>query len=119
MGRLDERKISYSYEAKAYKIELEVSGQCRECGGRKIARTSRFTPDFFFPVWVVEAKGKFTPRDRKRVLALKQAHPEMKFAMVFMRDNWLTKTRTSRYTDWCKDHDIPCSVGWFNEEWLR
>lgn len=84
-----------------------------------MSRKSRYTPDFFFNVWVIEAKGKFTGRDRKRVLALRAAHPDMKFGMLFQRDNWLTSRKVSRYTDWCRDNEIPASVGWFKQEWLR
>ena len=111
--------MKYEYEAKAYPITLDVPGYCSECGSRAVARKSRYTPDFFFPVWVVEAKGKFTSRDRKRVLALLAANPGIKFAMLFMKDNWLTGRHKSRYTDWCREHNIPAAVGWFSKEWLE
>jgi hypothetical protein len=117
--RLDYEKVKYEYEKESIPIVLDVPGYCGECGSRSVARKSRYTPDFFFPVWVVEAKGKFTARDRKRVLALKAARPDMKFAMLFQRDNWLTNRHVSRYSDWCREHGIPCSVGWFKEEWIR
>ena len=119
MERLDAKGVTYSYETETFPIVLEQPGYCRDCGSRSIARHSRYTPDFFFPVWVVEAKGKFTGRDRKRVLALVRSIPDRRFAMVFQRDNWLTKKKVSRYTDWCLDKGIPCSVGWFKDEWLK
>lgn len=111
--------MKYEYEAKAFPITLDVAGYCRECGSRSVARKSRYTPDFFFRVWVVEAKGKFTSRDRKRVLALLAANPGLKFAMLFMRDNYLTTKHKQRYSEWCEKHEIPWSVGWFRPEWLK
>lgn len=111
--------MPFTYESKTYPITLDVPGYCRECGSRHVARKSRYTPDFFFPVWIIEAKGKFTPRDRKRVLALLEANPGIKFGLLFQRDNWLTSRRVSRYTDWARDNNIPSAVGWFKQEWLQ
>lgn len=119
MERLDAKGITYGYETTTYPIVLEQAGYCRDCGSRRVSRNSRYTPDFFFPVWVVEAKGKFTGRDRKRVLALASSRPDMRFAMVFQRDNKLSKSSNTRYTKWCLDKGIPCSVGWFRDEWMH
>ena len=86
-------------------------------------RDTVFTPDFFFKKWIIEAKGKFTAQDRKRVLGLLaellcRLDPRP-FGMLFQKDNKLSKSSNTRYSDWCKEHGIPYAVGWFRPEWLK
>ena len=117
---LDRLGVEYGYESRTFRITMPVSGYCAECGGKQVQRASVYTPDFFFRTWTVEAKGKFTAKDRKRVCALLSANPRpMKFAMLFQRDNKLSKSSTTRYSEWCEKQGIPWAVGWFNEEWLK
>lgn len=117
--RLDRELVPYGYETRTFSIDVPVSGYCADCGSKLLMRHSVYTPDFFFKTWTVEAKGKFTAKDRKRVEALLSANPRpMKFAMLFQRDNLLSKTSKTRYTDWCEKNGIACSVGWFDPEWL-
>lgn len=127
MDRLDKDGVTYEYERESYRIVLGVPGAyCPECGGgakRKPVRESRFTPDFFFRGWVVEAKGKLTARDRKRLLALRdQCFPDTEgrqLGLVLQRDNWMTRKKVRRYSDWAREHDIPCAVGYFPKEWTK
>jgi hypothetical protein len=60
---------------------------------------------------VVESKGKFTARDRKIALAMQREYPLEKYVMAFQRDNWISKTKTSRYSDWCEKHGFDFHVG--------
>jgi hypothetical protein len=87
--------------------------------GERVIRKSRFTPDFFFPKWTIEAKGKFTARDRKRILALRDSGSPRFLGMLFMRDNKISKSSKTRYSDWCEKNEIPYAFGWFKKEWLR
>ena len=86
-------------------------------------RGTRYTPDFFFPNYIVEAKGRFTGNDRKRVLALLETFAvdfeKRKFVMLFMRNNKLSKTSKTYYSEWCDQHGIPWRVGEFAKEWLK
>jgi hypothetical protein len=122
MDRLDQEGVFYTYEARVYSIRVPVVGAlCARCEGDLITKRSRYTPDFFFRNWVIEAKGKFTPRDRKRVLALLECNPLLrgKFGILFQRDNWLTTAHKMRYTEWCRAYKIPCAVGYFKTEWMK
>jgi len=106
--------VKYSYEGTTYALVLKVPGhRCAECNSRNIERPTRYTPDFEFhdTGWIVEAKGKFDAKARKIALAFKEQYPDHKYALLFQRDNWLNKHKTSRYSDWCKKHDIMCAVG--------
>lgn len=123
--RLERARVPFSYESETFPIQMTVVGAaCSECGERKrIFKASRYTPDFFFPRWIIEAKGKFTARDRKRVMCLlgELAHrgDGRRFGLLFMRDNKLSKTSKIRYSDWCRTHAVPYAIGWFDEEWLK
>jgi rRNA maturation protein Nop10 len=117
--RLTAEGVEFEYEARTFPIIVPTGTKvtCPNCGPVHATKPSRFTPDFFFKNWVIEAKGKFTAKDRKRTLAL-AATGIPRFGMLFMRDNKLSKSSNTRYTDWCKQHGIPCAVGWFKQEWL-
>jgi hypothetical protein len=122
MDRLDREGIPFGYETETYPITLAVpNSHCEDCGSKNIGRDTVYTPDFFFPEWIIEAKGKFTSRDRKRVLALMQEWGEtgIRFGMLFMRDNKLSKSSKTRYSEWCEKNGIPYAVGWFKKEWMR
>jgi len=66
--------------------------------------------DYWRDVIVVEAKGRFTGADRRKMLAVKKAHPDVDIRFVFMRDNPLYKGSKSRYSDWSKKHGFPFSI---------
>ena len=60
-------------------------------------------PDFFLPNGVIiEAKGFFKPSDRRKMLAVKEAHPELDIRFVFMRDNTLSKSSKTTYSMWAE-----------------
>lgn len=58
----------------------------------------------------LEAKGKFDYEERRKALAVISNNPGIDLRFVFMRDNKLNKRSQTRYTDWCKQHNIRCSV---------
>jgi hypothetical protein len=79
-----------------------------------------YTPDFVFPNGVhIETKGFLPPRDRRKILAVLEQHPELDLRMVFQRNNPLAKGSKTTYGDWCDKHKIPWCV-WPNlpEDWL-
>lgn len=58
----------------------------------------------------LEAKGKFDYEERRKALAVIKDNPGIDLRYLFMRDNKLNKRSPTRYTDWCKQHGIRCSV---------
>lgn len=120
---LDAAGVAYEYESQTFPLFIPVTGYvCTACGESKwLMRKAKYTPDFFFGknTLIVEAKGKFTAKDRKIALAFKKYFPQWDYRMVFMRDNWLTKAKKKRYTDWCRDNNIPSAVGSIPEEWYK
>ena len=92
---LEKENVPFLYEAQSYEYTL----------------TSRYTPDIFLPNGVIlEVKGFFAPKDRRKMLAIKAQHPELDIRMVFQRNNTLTRTSKTTYGMWCDKHDIPWCI---------
>ena len=103
--KLDGGCVPYLYEASKYDYTL----------------TSNYTPDFFLPNDVIlEVKGFFKPSDRRKMLAIKQQHPDLDIRFVFQRNNTLTKNSKSTYGDWAEKHGFPwCIYPHIPEDWLE
>ena len=107
-------RIPFQYESRKFKLTLPVTNHtCTGCGNQHIVRRVSYTPDFILLAKdiVVESKGKFTARDRKIALAMRREYPLEEYKMVFQRDNWISKTKSQRYSDWCKKHGIDFHIG--------
>ena len=67
-----------------------------------------YTPDFpIGPIVYLEAKGKFTPADRKKHILLKKQHPEKEIWIVLMGpNNKLSKKSKTTYASWCEKNGL-------------
>jgi hypothetical protein len=80
----------------------------------------RYLIDFTFPAHpalVLEVKGRFTASDRKKMLLVKEQHPDRQVIMLFGKaKNTLTKKSTTTYGDWCDKNEIAwCDLETFKE----
>lgn len=118
--QLDKASVHYKYEEYSINYYDKAVGYlCGECGSKECAKERWYTPDFMLDNGIIiEAKGKFTSANRKKHKAIKELHPELDIRMVFMRDNWITKNHTIKYSDWCKQEGIEYAIGRIPEEWL-
>ena len=68
-----------------------------------------YTPDFLLPNHVyLETKGYWDAADRRKILAVKKANPEIDLRMVFQSPyNTISKKSKTTYAKWCEKHDIP------------
>lgn len=89
---LNELGVSFEYESTKVPYVL----QCN------------YTPDFLLPNGVyLETKGQFTPEDRRKMLAVKEAHPDLDIRMVFQAPyNKIDKRSKTTYAQWCDRHGI-------------
>lgn len=72
----------------------------------------------------IESKGKLTADDRKKLLYVKEQHPEIKLYLLFQNaQNKITKRSKTTYADWCDKNGIEWSdwkitktipESWFN-----
>ncbi len=89
----------------------------------KPARVAKYTPDFPITnksgkVWYLEAKGRWTVADRKKHVMLKTQHPELDIKIFFQRDNKIRTGSKTKYTDFCRKHNIPCCVKELDMNWF-
>jgi len=97
-----------------------VGGRCSNCDGRTIYKRATYTPDFLLPNGLfVESKGKFTSKDRKIAMAMLKQWPKVKYRMLFMRDNKLSKNSNTRYSDWCNQNGVKYAIGLVPKEWTE
>ncbi|WP_295789405.1 endonuclease I [uncultured Veillonella sp.] len=98
--------VDFTYESKSFKYLIE----------------HKYTPDFILSNGIIiEAKGLFLPEDRTKHLKVKEQHPELDIRFVFQADQWLTKSKKNKYSDWCKKNGFKYHIGdrvpieWINE----
>lgn len=82
--------------------------------------TGRYHPDFLLPNGIiVETKGAFPYKDRRKMLAVKLAHPDKDIRLVFMRANVRCARSTQMtYGDWATKNGFLWSDGDIPKEWF-
>ena len=117
---LKTRRIKFEYETVKIPYYLSKKGRCKFCSSGVVFVHKVYTPDFIIGSLIIEAKGRFVSSDRTKMLAAKEANPNLDIRMLFMRDQWCTKKKRKRYSDWCNDHNIPFAFGTaLPKSWLR
>lgn len=82
--------------------------------------TAAYIPDFKLSNGVlIECKGFFSPRDRRKMLQVARDNPNLDIRFVFQRaSNRLTKSPNSMtYWQWAEKHSFKWSEGYIPEEW--
>ena len=102
---LDGLGVSFQYESEKLDYTIEHT----------------YTPDFVLPNYTyIEAKGYWSPEDRRKILNVKKSNPEIDLRMVFQAPfNTISKKSKTTYAKWCERHDIPWT-SWQNIplDWL-
>lgn len=115
------RGIPFTYEAKSFKYKIKpYNAKCLACGSTEVYETRSYTPDFFlYNGVIIEAKGRWTARDRKIMLAVRESNPELDIRMLFMNPKvWLTSAHKKNYGDWCTFKGIKWSSTQVPDEWI-
>jgi hypothetical protein len=120
---LRERGIEFGYESEVLEYKSRVrSACCDSCGHCKVSQNRKYTPDFIIENAVyggtlyVEAKGRFTSKDRSKMRAVKVSHPDKDIRMLFQKRS---KKEMAIVGTWCIKNDFPFDFGTeIPEEWL-
>jgi len=119
--QLDEQKVKYKYEPCKIKWKRRVSsGECGRCGHSKVYQLCSYTPDFVLGngIWI-EAKGKLDSRNRTKLKAIREQHPEIDLRLVFQRDNIIKGTKNkTRYSEWASKLGFRFAIGSVPSAWL-
>lgn len=87
------------------------------------AKKRVYNPDFELPNGIiVEYKGKLDRVAREKMALVLEQNPTLDIRMLFMRNNKLSKTSKTRYSDWCEKRGIKFAVsenGEIPEEWIN
>lgn len=110
-ANLEKAKVDYKYESMVIPYTVPES-------------VHKYTPDFTLPNGViVEAKGyPFSAKDRKKMLFVKEQHPEKDIRILFERDLCIRKDSKTKYSMWAKKHGYIFHVspqGLIPSEWLE
>lgn len=121
--QLDDMGVKYEYETYSYEYDEVLRknmARCGDCGSRNLLRTGWYTPDFFLDNGVIiEAKGRFTAADRRKQIAIREAHPSLNIKMLFMRDNKIHRNSDTKYSDWCMQNDIEFAIKEIPLAWTK
>ena len=90
---LEQLGVSYLYESEKLSYTIKHN----------------YTPDFVLPNYkYLEAKGYWSPEDRRKILAVKRDNPDIDLRMIFQSPyNTISKKSKTTYAKWCEKHDIP------------
>lgn len=106
---LEQQKAKYEYESEHLSYNVPASKH-------------RYTPDFTLANGtIIEAKGKFDAAARKKMALVIEQNPDRDIRMLFMRNNKITKTSKTKYSDWCDKRGVQwaaSSSGQVPEEWI-
>jgi predicted nuclease of restriction endonuclease-like RecB superfamily len=113
------------------KLEIEIYKQLRKCKTHEIRYEKvklpyilerQYIPDFICSgkngMFFIEVKGYLRPEDRSKMLAAIEANPGLDLRLLFSKDNVLRKGSKTKYSDWCKKHNIPYAIGVVPKEWF-
>jgi len=120
-AQLDAHGVKYGYEISKFKYKKRVkSGECDSCGHRKVSQNKNYLADFTIHNGdIVEAKGYFHASDRAKMLAVREANPDIRIAFIFGADNKLSKKNDKRYSEWCNDHGFLFCIRKIPGSWFR
>jgi hypothetical protein len=122
---LNKTRVEYTYETSSFRYRFWLPNTiCSECGGEsKAFKWRTYTPDFFLPnEIIIEAKGKMGSPERKKLIAIKEEHPDMDLRLLFMRDNKIHRMSKTRYSVWAEKNGFPWTVseeGVVPENWIK
>lgn len=113
LADLDKRRVAYAYEPDKLVWYAGVrNATCGLCNSADVRKRRVYIPDVKLADGsYVEIKGLFTADDRATVVGARRDNPGTTIRLLFMRDNWLTKKRAKRYSEWAAKNEFEWAVG--------
>ena len=86
-----------------------------------ITEQRKYIPDIILPNGIIiELKGRFTSKDRKKMLLVIEQYPGLDIRMVFMRpNNKLNKHSRTTYAQWCDKNNIKWANKYIPIKWIQ
>jgi hypothetical protein len=116
-AEMDRLGMEWKYEP--MKLEYHQCPKwCRECN----VKTQHYEPDFVLANGTcIETKGKMTLETRKKMVAVKRSHPDVRIIMVFGYANNKQSTRpnATRYWQWAEKEGFEWTDKQIRKEWAE
>jgi hypothetical protein len=106
--RLKKARINFVYEPQDNKLEYTLKEKgcvCANCGSDVITSKHKYLIDFQVKNIVVESKGIFSPADRTKMIAVREANPQYQYVIILQAPNKKITKKTT-YTDWCNKNNF-------------
>lgn len=111
-------KAEYEPETFAYKRRTR-STFCSVCGSKKTYQNARYTPDFRIGDRIyLEVKGYLKPENRAKMEDFLSCHDGFDLRFVFGADNWITRKRLKKYSDWAASIGAKYAIKEIPAEWI-
>ena len=108
------------YEPETFDYERRTQRTyCRSCGSKATYRKARYTPDFRIGKGIyIEAKGYLKAENRAKMEDFLSSNAGFDLRFVFGADNWLTRKRLKRYSDWAVSLGVPYALKEVPQSWI-
>ena len=90
-----------------------------------VTESHKYIPDFIVTTksgrkLYLEVKGYFRPADRKKMLLVRDQHPDKDIRLVFKYNNKINPKSKTRYSDWAEKNGFMYTLkGVIPEEWFE
>lgn len=118
--KLEKEGLKVEYEPQTFDYRRRTRQTfCGDCGSKKTFRKARYTPDFKIGRSIyIEAKGYFKPEKRAAMEDFLASNPGFDLRFVFGADNWLTRKRVTKYSDWAKSLKVKYAIKEVPDKWI-
>ena len=107
-------------EKLAYELKELASGAAYEAEKLPYIITGNYVPDWTLPNNVIiEAKGVLDYAAKRKLLAVKKAHPHRTICIIFQRASNKFNKKSATYGEWASRNGFLWSDGTINEEWFK
>jgi len=109
--------IKFTYESDILDFYAPTrNGLCLDCNSSNIGSRCKYLVDFTIygdsgDIIFIETKGRLTSKDRTKYVNIKNSNPDIDLRFLFQSDNWLTKTKTKRYSQWATQKGFLSATG--------
>lgn len=118
-ANLTKRGIKFEFEPYKINYFIKKCGKCLNCGSKEVAEKHSYTPDFKIGEMLIETKGRLTATNRTKMQAVRENNPKLDIRFVFMYNNYLTKSKTTRYSDWCDKYGFKYDYMKMPQSWVN
>lgn len=105
---LMDKDVSFTYERKKIKYMPPPP------------KMKSYTPDLVLDNGIIiEVKGLFTAKDRKKHLLILEQHPELDIRFIFSKPHtYITASKKKTYAEWCEHYGFKWAEDFIPNSWI-